>query len=124
MVEENKMKKPIGVKELCALAMHVVYTDWDKYLRDISREHAIANMGQTLEDLTGSSAWLKPEDLISSAFHQLRNDCESDEMADGVDEEAKQWLKQAKKDAAVVKKLGLPWTIDNSRLVFEKKISR
>lgn len=123
MVEEMKMPNKIKKSELVTQAMNVVYTDWEKYLRDIAREHTIANMGQDLESLMQGCREV-PEHVISDAFNQLRNDCESDEMADGVDEEFRSWLKQAKKDAAVVKKLGLPWTIDNSRLVFEKKIGR
>jgi len=121
MVEEiKKMKK----SEIVTQAMNVVYTDWEKYIRDIAREHTIVNMGQCLEYLMDGYRSCNPEHVISDAFNQLRNDCETDEQAESIDDEFRSWVKQAKKDAAVIKKLGLPWTIDNSRLVFEKKILR
>jgi hypothetical protein len=42
-------------------------------------------------------------------------------MADGVWDEYKSWVKQAKKDATRVQKAGLPLTLANARLAFENK---
>jgi uncharacterized protein YifE (UPF0438 family) len=97
-----------------------VWTDFDKFVTMCAKEHAIANMGQSFEDLAGYGA-NRPELIVEQAFSQLRNDCESDEMADGVWDEYKSWVKQAKKDATRVQKAGLPLTLANARLAFENK---
>ena len=106
-------------------ALNHVYTDLETYVRDIAREHTVANMGQDLEWLMGSPSFYekRPETLISGCYNQLRNDCESDEMADGIHDEYRSWVKDARRDAAIVQKNNLSLTIANAMLAFERKIS-
>jgi len=106
--------------ECFEVASSHVWTDFDKFVRMCAQEHTIANMGQCFESLVGHSS-SKPELIIAQAYSQLRNDCESDEMADGIEDELKYWLKVAKKDATRVQKAGLPLTLANARLAFENQ---
>lgn len=101
-------------------ASNHVWTDFEKFVKMCAKEHAIANMGQCFEALSGNSA-RNPELIVESAFSQLRNDCESDEMAEGVWEEYQSWLKDARRDALLVQKAGLPLTLANTQLAFNKQ---
>ena len=92
------------------------YTDFDAYVKDIAREHTIANMGQSIEDYAHDRD--QPDKLISRAWSGFYNIAESQEMADGFDEEYRSWLKTAKKDAMRVKRAKLPLTLVNARKSF------
>jgi len=114
----NQDSKP-SVKSLITQAFAVVYTDVDQLVKDQAMEHTIANMGQCLEDFARSS--MPADRLIRLCYQDLRQQCESDEMADGIDEEYRDWLKEARKSVAMVQKKGLPLTLTNTRDAFERK---
>lgn len=118
MVDKIKWLTP---KEAVQAAMTLVYEDFEAYVKDIAREHTIANLGQELEDHCGSHN-RDGKHVISSGFQQLREDCgETDESLQCVDDEYRSWLKEARKDAEKVRSAGLPLTIENSRLAFLKQ---
>ena len=113
----------LTVKQIIAAAFAYVYTDADKLIQDVAKEHAIANMGHELGDFITEREWLSkhPEQVISSCWNNWMGQIESDEMADGQNDERKVWLKQAKKDVAAVQKKKLPLTMENVMLAFEGK---
>lgn len=100
-------------------AMNHVWADFEAYVRMLAKEHTIANMGQDLAALGAHAA--SSETYVAAAYSQLLTDCESDEMADGIEEEYREWLKQARSDAEAVRGANLPLTLANARLAFEKK---
>lgn len=114
-------EKTLTRKELVQAAMQVVYMDFEEYVKDQAREHTVANAGMVLEHMIQMASHTSPTNLVSSAFFQLYSDCESDEMACGVMKEYRCWLKTARKDCVAVQKKGLPLTLENSRLAWEKK---
>ena len=110
-------------KDLIAAAFAYVYPDAEALIKDVAKEHTIANMGQNLEDFIVATEWLEknPQQLVGSCYNSFYDQSESEEMAEGIEDERKSWLKQAKKDVALVQKKGLPLTLENVRLAFEKK---
>ena len=106
--------------QLITLAFQHVYTDVERFKKDIAKEHCIANMGQRLEDFMHGATG-RPEDVISRAYSSFYGQSESDEMADGIADEMRSWLKEADKQIKAVQKAGLPLTMENARLAFEKK---
>jgi hypothetical protein len=112
-------------KEIIDAAFAYVYPSAEELIKVAAKEHAIANMGQELADaFSGYGRGLfesKPQELVPLRFSQLVGDCESDEMADGVDAEYREWLKTARKDVGRVQKAGLPLTLANVRDAFENK---
>jgi hypothetical protein len=109
-------------KNLIAAAFAHVYTDVERFIRDQAKEHTIANLGQTLEDHVHPGLSARPEQIIANAFSSLMSDfsCE-DETGDSVEDEMRVWLGQAKRDTALIQKKGLPLTMENARLAFERK---
>lgn len=113
-------------------ALDHVYTDEQKLIEDCAKEHAIANMGQTLKGIISSgyggygtqsvARFTKnPEQLVSACYSAFYGGSESEEMADGIDCERRSFLKDSKRDVAKVKKAGLPLTIANVHLAFLSK---
>ena len=111
-------------------ALDHVYTDEQKLIEDCAKEHAIANMGQTLKGIISSGYGAQsaiarftknPEQLVSACYSAFYGGSESEEMADGIDRERRSFLKDSKRDVAKVKKAGLPLTIANARLAFLNK---
>lgn len=98
-----------------------VYTDIETFVKVCAREHTIANLGQSLEELSRRAFTSSPERLVDNCYSCLYQDCESDEMADGIQEEYLSWLKDARRDAQKVLKAGLPLTLRNARDAFELK---
>lgn len=93
-----------------------VWTDLEKFVRMCAREHTIANMGQEVEDFDPGG---RPEHVVDNAYQQMLNDiCTEDEMVDGIEDEYRSWLKDARRDALRVQKAGLPLTLENSRRAF------
>lgn len=107
--------------ESIELATLHVWTDFEAFIKMLAKEHTVANMGMDLVDFVGRGYVPKPEDVVNYAFNGLMNDMESDEMADGVQDEYRSWLKQGRKDAERVRKAGLPLTLANAALSFENK---
>ena len=107
-------------KENIAAAFAHVYTEADRLIQDVAKEHAIANMGQTLEEHLQRAA--PPADVIAVCWSSFYGQSESVEMARDLDQERKGWLKQAKKDVATLVKKKLPLTLENARLAFERKL--
>lgn len=118
-------KRPtVSLKELIEQAMDFVYTDFEKYVKTQAHEHTIANLGQQLGDHSmGPRSLMKPEHLVDITFEGLRCAYGSElrDEGEGVDEEFRHWLKEAKKNCGLVKKAGLPWTLRNSRDAFERR---
>lgn len=107
-------------KQIIDLAFQHVYTDVEAFRKDIAKEHCIANMGQELGDFVDGH-FKDPARVISWAYNAFYQQSESDEMAEGIDEEMRSWLKEADKQIKAVQKKGLPLTMENARLAFEKK---
>lgn len=110
----------LTVKQFIDLAFQHVYEDVEKFRKDIAKEHCIANMGQELSDFIHSTSG-HPKDAIAQAYGSFYQQSESDEMAEGIDDEMKSWLKEADKQIKAVQKKKLPLTMENARLAFEKK---
>ncbi len=106
-------------KQLIDAAFDHVYADTESYIRDIAREHTIANLGSSLEELVGRHGNMEPRYVIGAAFSCLANDHACEGLS--LDPEYRSWLKDARRDAALVVKAGLPMTIRNARDAFEFK---
>lgn len=104
---------------LIAAAFDLVYTDEEKFVEDLAKEHAIVNMGQELDDFV--RAGMTPETLVSRCYNDFYHSSESDEMADGLAEEKNHFRKDAKRQLAMIKKKGLPLTFDLARDAFLNK---
>jgi len=113
------MPQPTKSEKLAAIeaAYDYVHTDVEHLIKQVAGEHAVVNMGMTLED---QLSWYvpKPDDLLYSCFNNFLQQSESDEMERGTMQEYKSWVKQAKKDVALVKKAKLPLTARNVRAAF------
>ena len=107
-------------KETIEAAFNHVHTDVENLIKQAASEHAIANMGQVLEDFF---PYGQPnlEKFFSQCFSIFYQQSESDEMAEGLEAERKEWMKDAKRDVAAVQKKGLPLTMRNVRDAFEFK---
>lgn len=108
-------------KEAVAIIFSHVFTSPEEFAKNVATEHAIANMGQSLEDLISSPEWAvkRPQDAILNAWSQFA----SDAAGEGIDieDERRSWKKEGEKTAKAVQKAGLPMTMENARLFFEKK---
>lgn len=102
-------------------AFDYVYEDVEAFVKVCAREHTIANLGQSLEDLARRAFSSSPEHLVNNCYSTFYGDCESEEMANGVTDEYRAWLKDARRDAQKVLKAGLPLTLKNARDAFELK---
>lgn len=94
-----------SVKELREKLESRVYTNADELVKAAAEKHTVLNLG---------SSW--PE----TSFQQLKQDSESDEIYQGCIEEYKEWLGEARKELAVLVKLGLPLTLANMDHAFMK----
>jgi hypothetical protein len=104
-------------KQAIETAMDHVFTDVEALIKNVAAEHAVINMGQELTDHFpyGSP---DPSRLLYACYQNFYQASESDEMADGTQDEYRSWLKQSKKDVAKVQKKGLPLTPRNVRAAF------
>lgn len=109
--------------EIIKAAEDYVWTDFEKFVRMLAKEHTVANMGFDLgEAFQGYGSRNIPPDLVvEMAYNTLYQGSESDEMAEGIEEEYRSWLKDARRDAEKVRKAGLPLTLANASLAFELK---
>ncbi len=113
----TKADKNTGLQQ----ALEHVWTDLEKFIKMCAKEHTIANMGQDLRDYV-SGTYREPQYIVDQAYQQFLNDiCMDDDMVDGVEEEYRSWLKDARRDALRVQKAGLPLTLANARLAFENQ---
>lgn len=110
-------------KQIIEAAFAHVYTDAEELIKDAAREHTIANLGQELEDFLQPSEYLlkNPQKVFHDCFNGLYSQSESDEMADALQEEYRDWQKRSRKDVEKVQKKKLPLTMTNVRLAFENK---
>jgi hypothetical protein len=99
-------------------ALDFVHTDEENLIKQVAGEHALVNMGMSVEDHFVS---VPPEKLLYAAFNNFYQQSESDEMADGTMDEYKSWVKTAKRDIKAVKKAKLPLTARNVRSAFLKQ---
>lgn len=94
-----------SVKELREKLESRVYTNADELVKAAAEKHTVLNLG---------SSW--PE----TSFQQLKQDSESDEIYQGCIEEYKEWLGEARKELAMLVKVGLPLTLANMDHAFMK----
>jgi hypothetical protein len=106
VVERKAMFESQKTKDLREKLLAEVYTDEEKFVRAIAEKHTVMNLGQN---------W--PEET----YNRLRSEAESDEVHDAIVQEYKSWLKDAKKECAMIKKANLPLTLANAELAFSKK---
>jgi len=106
-------------QQLVDAAFAYVYTDPYRLVQDAAKEHTIANMGQSLEELVTRAhcSLARPEGIVSSAYSALASDCAMEEV--DIDDERLSWVKDARRDVALVQKKGLPLTLANVRHAFE-----
>lgn len=115
------MNNPTAIKNAIALAEEHVHASEEALVEQCAAEHTVANMGMYIEELLEYALLDRPQNLFYSAFNNLYQQSESDEIADGTMAEYKSWLKQAKKDVARVKKAKLPLTFKNVRMAFDNE---
>lgn len=89
-----------------------------------ARQCAVENMGQRLIDLVteprpGSTPDLA--DVVPRAYNRFYHEMENDEQADGLNEERKSFLKDARRAARKVRDAGLPLTLANADLAWNEK---
>ena len=119
------MKNSEQTKALYAAALQVVYTDFDKYVEDSAREHAISNAGMTVhEHLQYASD--DPARAINAAWNDFLT-MHEEESYEGAIDELKMWRKEMKRACGAVKKSKKAWTLANAfeewRVGFKKKLS-
>lgn len=93
-------------KDLREKLLNEVHTNVESLIKAAAERHTVLNLGAN---------W--PEDT----YYRLRSEAESDEVHEGIVEEYKSWLKDAKKEAAMVVKAKLPLTLESMELAFMKK---
>ena len=101
-------------------AMDHVFTDVVELVKQCAGEFAISNMGQSLEDFMYGGP-TKPESLLYGCYSSFYQQSESDEMADGTNDEYKSWVKSLTKEVKRVQKAKLPLTPRNVRAAFMKE---
>ena len=99
-------------KKAIEAAFDHVHTDVERLIKQAASENAVVNMGQSIED------WFPyfdpgPETLLERCFSNFYQSSESDEMAEGLEDERRAWVKTAKRDVAAVQKKKLPLTVRN-----------
>lgn len=115
-MKTNGMKKA----DLIKAAFKHEYNTVEELAEVQAMEHTIANLGQAVEDFMSTHS--KPQDVVKHAFLGMREAVGSElgDDAQGVDEEKKDWFKEATKNAKAVKAKGLPLTLENTRHAFER----
>lgn len=110
---------PKTKQEIIAAALAYEYDDKEACILDAAKEHCIANMGQQLGDfLYGTGLADRPNQVIRSCYNTFYQQSESDEMAEGIQDEMRSWIKDARQDVEKVIKMGLPLTLANVRMSF------
>lgn len=109
---------PADKKAAIDAALDFVHTDEENLAKQVAAEHALINMGMTVEDYCTYQSPNRPESFLYGCFNSFYQQSESDEMAEGTWDEYRSWIKQAKKDIALVKKEKLPLTARNVRAAF------
>lgn len=102
---------------LIEAAFDHVHADVAELTKQVAAEHAIVNMGQDITDFVAYASQ-KPESILYSCYRSFYQQSESDEMADGTEQEYRSWLKTAARDIKKVQKKGLPLTVRNVREAF------
>jgi len=114
------MKTKEEVKQAIEAALDHVHTDEAVLLKQCTSEHAILNMGQTVEDFA-TYVYGDPARFFEACFSSFYQQSESDEMAEGLEDERRSFTKYVKADIKAVKKAKLPLTVRNCRDAYEKK---
>lgn len=113
----TKADKTAGLQQ----ALEHVWTDLEAFIKMCAKEHTIANLGQDLRDYVHGT-YRDPQYIVDGAYQQFLNDiCTDDDMVDSIEDEYRSWLKDARRDALLVQKAGLPLTLANARMAFEKQ---
>jgi hypothetical protein len=94
------------VKDLRVKLETEVHQNVESLIKAAAERHTVLNLGQN---------W--PEDT----YWRLRSEAETEDVADAIVDEYKSWLKDAKKEAAMVVKAKLPLTLESMELAFNKK---
>lgn len=105
-------------------AQEYEWDDADALVKAIAQEHTILNLGATVEEYIYGN--VEPSRVISTAFHGMRQayGSEGEELLDGIEDEYRSWVKNARKDVATIEKLGLPLTLANARRAFEGEFKK
>jgi hypothetical protein len=98
--------RKVRTKVQHAIAECVPYSDLESFAKAIAERHTVLNLGQPWPEVS---------------YQQLRSEAESDEMYDGIVEEFRSWLKDARKEANMVADAGLPWTLASAEDAFMKR---
>ncbi len=103
-------------------ALNLAYTDEQKFIRTVAMEFAVSNMGQDLADCISNHGLTPPPaaNLIAYAYQRVAAS-EGDEVYEAFEEERIGWEKEARKMVPRLKKAGLPLTVANTHLCWEKK---
>ena len=105
-----------------AEALNLEYTDERKFVEVVSMEFALSNMGQDLAScLTGYGMSPPRADVLIRRAYDSISQSEGDEIYEAFEEERGGWVKEAKKMVVALKKAGLPLTVANTHLFWEKK---
>jgi hypothetical protein len=113
----TKAGKTTGLQQ----ALEYVWTDLEKFIKMCAKEHTIANMGYDLRDYV-SGTYRDPQYIVDQAYERFLNGiCADDDMVDGIEVEYRSWLEDARRDALLLQKAGLPLTLANTRMAFEKR---
>jgi hypothetical protein len=94
------------IKDLRKQLEEQVHPNVEMLIKSAAERHTVLNLGCN---------W--PEDT----YYKLRSEAESDEVHEAIVDEYKSWLKDAKKEAAMVVKAKLPLTLNSMELAFMKK---
>jgi hypothetical protein len=94
------------MKDLKAKLETEIHPNIESLIKAAAERHTVLNLGQNWPDPT---------------YGRLLGECSNDEEYDAVLAEYKMWLKDAKKEATMVVKAGLPLTLESMELAFSKK---
>lgn len=113
---EQANKQPLDRKALVDAAFAIVFTNENKFLREVAEEYTLANMGQTIDDFV--TEWTSLENLVTQAYGQFYIDVGVNRR--DLTNEYTSWLKEAKKIVKALKKAELPLTVHNAHHFWDK----
>lgn len=92
-----------SIAQLVEEALDLTYTNEAKFVEDVAREFAIANLGSDLAQVLRGRGYVpRPENLVAAAWDCFTSEAD-EESWNAMSEELQYWRAEAKK---MVKKLG------------------
>ena len=110
------MKHSEKIMKLVSQAYEIVYMDDLAFVVNIAREFAISNSGMDVADFVHAAC--KPEHVFAAAWDAFVSQLESDEQAEGCEEEFSDWRRRAKQMIVDLDAAGASHTVGNARNVF------